>query len=164
MSVNANTRKFITNMCRLRYTHEASEIAPWEAMKSIIIKGKDFDELIEDMTNLNKALDKSWRCITQFHTFGYKYSWQKTKVVLHTDYMGYYAEVTKRQTVILDIWADTWKEAKEIHRVMLLKGYTNKDFTPLFEEIEIAIINRTFIDPKVHKQYGCGTLFRPHNI
>jgi hypothetical protein len=164
MSVNANTRKFITNMCRLRYTHEASEIAPWEAMKSIIIKGKDFDELIEDMTNMNKALDKSWRCITQFHTFGYKYSWQKTKVVLHTDYMGYYAEVTKRQTVILDIWADTWKEAKEIHRVMLLKGYTNKDFTPLFEEIEIAIINRTFIDPKVHKQYGCGTLFRPHNI
>jgi hypothetical protein len=164
MSVNANTRKFITNMCRLRYTHEASEIAPWEAMKSIIIKGKDFDELIEDMTNMNKALDKSWRCITQFHTFGYKYSWQKTKVVLHTDYMGYYAAVTKRQTVILDIWADTWKEAKEIHRVMLLKGYTNKDFTPLFEEIEIAIINRTFIDPKVHKQYGCGTLFRPHNI
>ena len=164
MSVNVNTRKFITNMCRLRYTHEASEIAPWEALKTIVIKGKDFDELIEDMTNLNKALDKSWRCITQFHTFGYKYSWQKTKVVLHTDYMGYYAEVTKRQTVILDIWADTWKEAKEIHRVMLLKGYTNKDFTPLFEEIEIAIINRTFIDPKVHKQYGCGTLFRPHNI
>ena len=164
MSLNSNSRRFITNMCRLRYTHEASEVASWEALKTIVIKGKDFDKLIEDMNALNKALDRSWRCITKFHTYGHKYLWQKTKVVLHTDYMGYYAEVTKRQTAILDIWDDTWKEAKEIHRVMLLKGYTNKDFTPLFEEIEIAIINRTFIDPKVHKQYGCGTLFRPHNI
>ena len=167
MSINIRTRRFLSNICTLRYSGPASEPLNSDVLRKIRLRGEDFDKMMSDLNQLSSAISLTWKCIWDFQTWGHQSSHGRKifdkKRVIAMDYNGYYAEVTKRQEMVLEVWADSWKEAKEINRLMLLKGYYDYDFSPLFEEINVSIIDKNVVDRTPSRWQKYGVAYTPKN-